>query len=92
VHHSLLVKHLYEAQQVLQLSQRNLHLACRPGGIMLSLSAACSGCIPCTPAFLPILAGMLCAETGAMIWLLLATYLELPVSTTHSIGKRCHML
>uniref|UniRef100_A0A383W377 Phosphate transporter n=1 Tax=Tetradesmus obliquus TaxID=3088 RepID=A0A383W377_TETOB len=29
--------------------------------------------------------GMLCAETGAMIWLLLATYLELPVSTTHSI-------
>ncbi|WIA38221.1 hypothetical protein OEZ86_001565 [Tetradesmus obliquus] len=29
--------------------------------------------------------GMLCAETGAMIWLLLATYLELPVSSTHSI-------
>lgn len=29
--------------------------------------------------------GMLCAETGAMIWLLLATYLSLPVSTTHSI-------
>ncbi|GBF99738.1 sodium phosphate symporter [Raphidocelis subcapitata] len=29
--------------------------------------------------------GMLSAETGAMIWLLLATYLELPVSTTHSI-------
>jgi phosphate/sulfate permease len=28
---------------------------------------------------------MLAAETGAMIWLLLATYLELPVSTTHSI-------
>ncbi|KAF6263080.1 phosphate transporter [Scenedesmus sp. NREL 46B-D3] len=29
--------------------------------------------------------GMLTAETGAMIWLLLATYMELPVSTTHSI-------
>lgn len=33
---------------------------------------------------LPLLSGMLCAETGAMIWLLLATYLELPVSTTHA--------
>lgn len=29
--------------------------------------------------------GMLAAETGAMVWLLLATYMELPVSTTHSI-------
>ena len=29
--------------------------------------------------------GMLCAEVGAVIWILLATYLELPVSTTHSI-------
>lgn len=29
--------------------------------------------------------GMFCAEVGAMIWILLATYLELPVSTTHSI-------
>lgn len=29
--------------------------------------------------------GMLCAEFGAMLWILLATYLELPVSTTHSI-------
>jgi sodium-dependent phosphate transporter len=29
--------------------------------------------------------GMLTAETGAMTWLLLATYLELPVSTTHAI-------
>jgi sodium-dependent phosphate transporter len=31
--------------------------------------------------------GMFCAETGAMIWILLATYLELPVSTTHSISE-----
>ncbi|KAF6259740.1 sodium/phosphate symporter [Scenedesmus sp. NREL 46B-D3] len=29
--------------------------------------------------------GMLTAETGAMVWVLLASYLELPVSTTHSI-------
>jgi sodium-dependent phosphate transporter len=29
--------------------------------------------------------GMLTAETGAMIWILLATYMELPVSTTHAI-------
>ena len=31
--------------------------------------------------------GMFCAEVGAMIWILVATYLELPVSTTHSISK-----
>jgi phosphate/sulfate permease len=30
---------------------------------------------------------MLTAETGAMLWLLLATYLELPVSSTHAIGE-----
>jgi solute carrier family 20 (sodium-dependent phosphate transporter) len=29
--------------------------------------------------------GFLCALTAAGIWLLLATYLEMPVSTTHSI-------
>jgi hypothetical protein len=29
--------------------------------------------------------GMLAAEVGASTWILLATYLELPVSTTHSI-------
>ncbi|KAI8476390.1 MAG: phosphate transporter [Monoraphidium minutum] len=29
--------------------------------------------------------GMLCAEVGACLWILIATYLELPVSTTHSI-------
>eukprot|EP00878_Enallax_costatus_P033281 GHUV01036692.1.p1 GENE.GHUV01036692.1~~GHUV01036692.1.p1 ORF type:complete len:538 (+),score=156.99 GHUV01036692.1:799-2412(+) len=29
--------------------------------------------------------GMLTAETGAMLWLFIATYMELPVSTTHSI-------
>jgi hypothetical protein len=32
-------------------------------------------------------AGMLTAETAACIWILLATYLELPVSTTHSISE-----
>jgi phosphate/sulfate permease len=32
-------------------------------------------------------AGMLCALTAAAIWLLFATYAELPVSTTHSIGE-----
>jgi hypothetical protein len=30
---------------------------------------------------------MFCAELGAMVWLLLATYLELPVSSTHSISE-----
>jgi phosphate/sulfate permease len=29
--------------------------------------------------------GMFCALCAAAIWLLLATYLELPVSTTHSV-------
>ena len=29
--------------------------------------------------------GMLCALAAAGIWLIVATYLELPVSTTHSI-------
>jgi solute carrier family 20 (sodium-dependent phosphate transporter) len=29
--------------------------------------------------------GMLCAVTAAAVWLLFATYYELPVSTTHSI-------
>jgi phosphate/sulfate permease len=40
-----------------------------------------------TPALFML--GMLTAETAAMIWLLVATYLELPVSTTHSIGAAC---
>jgi phosphate/sulfate permease len=31
---------------------------------------------------------MLCALTAAAFWLILATYMELPVSTTHSIGAR----
>lgn len=29
--------------------------------------------------------GMLCALTAAGVWLIIATYSELPVSTTHSI-------
>lgn len=29
--------------------------------------------------------GMMCAEAGAMVWIIVATYFELPVSTTHSI-------
>jgi hypothetical protein len=36
----------------------------------------------------PAAAGMLCAEAGAMVWALFATYCELPISTTHSIGER----
>lgn len=30
---------------------------------------------------------MLTAETGSAIWLILATYWELPVSSTHAIGE-----
>lgn len=40
--------------------------------------------------FTVVAAGMLTAETGAMIWLLLATYMELPVSTTHAIGEQAN--
>jgi hypothetical protein len=39
-----------------------------------------------TPAL--FMYGMLCAEAGAMVWALFATYMELPISTTHSIGER----
>ena len=45
-------------------------------------------CPPARPACLAGHAcryGMLCAMLATGIWLLLATYLELPVSTTHSI-------
>jgi hypothetical protein len=39
------------------------------------------------PPLLWHLCSMFCAELGAMVWLLLATYLELPVSSTHSISE-----
>jgi hypothetical protein len=42
------------------------------------LSAVCS-LVGCPHA------GMMCALAGASIWLLFATYLELPVSSTQSI-------
>jgi sodium-dependent phosphate transporter len=32
--------------------------------------------------------GMLCALVSSTVWLYVATYYELPVSTTHSIGAR----
>jgi hypothetical protein len=67
------------------------------GSVSLSCVTDMSHALPCalpgtpssilSPCLLPLPAGMLCAETGAMIWLLLATYLELPVSSTHSIGE-----
>jgi hypothetical protein len=47
---------------------------------------------PCSPSAAPVPlqptpCSMFCAELGAMVWILFATYLELPVSTTHSISE-----
>lgn len=55
------------------------------GNVTKTIAAgiASTGTFASTPAV--FMYGMLSAETGAMLWILLATYWELPVSTTHSI-------
>eukprot|EP00878_Enallax_costatus_P011868 GHUV01012391.1.p1 GENE.GHUV01012391.1~~GHUV01012391.1.p1 ORF type:complete len:555 (+),score=131.20 GHUV01012391.1:828-2492(+) len=69
------MEHKYASLQVTAACQRHVD------------SAYCCFCWLQTFAKTPqlFMFGMLTAETGAMLWILFATYLELPVSTTHSI-------
>jgi hypothetical protein len=71
-------------------------------GLGAAVTKTISGGIAKTAAFKGqpdvFMYGMLCALTAACVWVLVATYFSLPVSTTHAIGAfpsppvQCHTL